>query len=168
VVVEDVSGQVEVLVWPRVYSQTEELWKEGNELIIEGKVRVRDDEISITCDNAKLYEPPREENGPAAKAEPRQAEPAIEKPAPMQAERHRLIINIHQTSDEQGDITRLNRIVALLKTYQGRDEVRLNVQNGGAAIPLRLPNILTGYCQELRSRLAELVGDEGLKVERIQ
>ena len=66
------------------------------------------------------------------------------------------------------DITRLNRIVALLKTYQGRDEVRLNVQNGGAAIPLRLPNILTGYCQELRSRLAELVGDEGLKVERIQ
>jgi DNA polymerase-3 subunit alpha len=168
VVIEDVSGQVEVLVWPRVYSQTEELWKEGNELIIEGKVRARDEEISVVCDNAKLYEPPREEKEPAVKAEPKPAELPAEKPAFPPTERHRLTINIHQTSDEQGDITRLNRIVALLKTYQGRDEVRLNVQNGGAAVPLRLPNLLTGDCPELRTRLTELVGDEGLIVEKIQ
>jgi DNA polymerase-3 subunit alpha len=165
VVLEDVSGQVEVIAWPQVYGRTEEYWQEGNEIIVWGKVRARDDQVSIVCDDVKFYEPPAEgEEAPpipeAVKA-PRET-PA---PAPPPDTRHRLTINIKQTADADGDIDRLAKIIASLKIYPGRDEVRLNILNGGDAIPLRLPNIATGYCPELRQQLVGLVGEDGLQVE---
>jgi DNA polymerase-3 subunit alpha len=166
-VIEDISGHVEVLVWPKTYTLTEELWKEGNELIVQGKVRTRDDEVSIGCENAEYYEPPVEGEETAPVPEPAAIKSPREKttPSPPPEEKHRLTINIKQTSDADGDIARLNKIIATLKIYPGRDEVRLNILNGGDAIPLRLPNIFTGYCPELRQQLVALVGEEGLRVE---
>jgi len=166
-VLEDFSGLVEVMVWPKVYADTDELWKEGNELIIQGKVRVRDEQAQISCDSVRLYQPPQEGKEPAAKPVTRAPEAPAGKVVQEPVERHRLLINLQQTKDEDGDIARLGKIVAILKTYPGRDEVRLNVVNGGAAIPMKLPSIQTGYCPELKQRLVELVGDEGLKVEEV-
>jgi len=174
-VLEDFSGQVEVMVWPKVYADTDELWKEGNELIIQGKVRVREEQAQISCDSVRPYQPPQEEKEPAtrpaakpvARTLPKAPEVPAEKVVQETAERRRLLINIQQTKDEDGDIARLNKIMAILKTYSGRDEVRLNVVNGGAAIPMKLTNIQTGYCPELKQRLTELVGEAGLKVEKL-
>ena len=166
-VLEDFSGQVEVMVWPRVYADTDELWKEGNELIIQGKVRVREDQAQISCDSVRLYQPPQEGQEPVTRRVPRAPEVPAEKVVQEPVARRRLLINIQQTKDEKGDVARLNKIMAILKTYTGRDEVRLNVVNGDAAIPLKLPNIQTGYCPELQQRLVELVGEAGLKVEVI-
>jgi DNA polymerase III subunit alpha len=169
VTIEDVSGKVEVIAWPQIYSQTEELWKEGNELIIQGKVRARDDEISVICDSVNYYEPPGDEEEAAVRPKPETLPadvPSVKTAAPP-PERRRLIINLKQTADTKGDISRLNKIVATLKNYTGRDEVRLNILNGGAAIPLKLPNIYTGYCPELRRQLVELIGEDGLNVEAI-
>jgi DNA polymerase-3 subunit alpha len=166
-VLEDFSGQVEVMVWPKVYADTEELWKEGNELIIQGKVRVRDEQAQISCDNVRLYQPPQEEKEPVAKPVPRAPEIPVEKTVPQSVERHRLFINIQQTKDEAGDVARLGKIMSILKTYPGRDEVRLNVVNGGTAIPLKIPSLQTGYCSELQKRLVELVGEAGLMVEKL-
>jgi DNA polymerase-3 subunit alpha len=166
-VLEDFSGQVEVMVWPKVYADTDELWKEGNELIIQGKVRVRDEQAQISCDSVRLYQPPQEEKKPAARPVTRAPEVPAEKVVQEPVERHRLLINLQQTKDEDGDIARLGKIVAILKTYPGRDEVRLNVVNGGAAIPMKLPNIQTGYCPELKQRLIEVVGEAGLKLEKL-
>jgi len=166
VVLEDVSGQVEVIAWPQVYSQTEEFWQEGNELIVKGKVRVRDDEISIICDSVSFYEPPGEDEELIPVPEPVAAEAPVEKPAAAPpAERRRLIINIKQTTDKDSDIARLNKIIDVLKAFPGRDEVKLNVVNGGEAIPLKLPNIQSSYSPELKQRLVELVGEDGFRVE---
>jgi DNA polymerase-3 subunit alpha len=165
VVLDDVSGQVEVIAWPQVYSQTEEFWKEGNELVVQGKVRAREDEVSVICDRVNYYEPPQEDREPPAIPKPAVAKAPVEKAAVIPVEKHRLIININQTTDEDGDITRLSKILAVLKTFPGGDEVRLNVVNGGAAIPLKLPNIQTGYCPQLKEQLADLLGENGLKVE---
>jgi DNA polymerase III subunit alpha len=166
-VLEDFSGQIEVIAWPRVYSQTEELWKEGNELVVQGKVRARDDEVSIVCDNVSYYQPPDANKLAAAAPRPASrppAPPAPEKPLPAPEEKRRLIINLHQTADKDGDIDRLNRVLAALKAFPGRDGVQLNVLNGGAAIPLNFPSVQTGYCPELKRQLTELVGEDGFQV----
>ncbi|OGO41963.1 MAG: hypothetical protein A2137_04525 [Chloroflexi bacterium RBG_16_58_8] len=84
--------------------------------------------------------------------------------APKPEERYRLVINIRQTADKDGDIALLNRIIAALKASPGRDEVRLNVVNGGGAVPLKLPSLLTGYGPDLKQRLADLVGEDGWRV----
>jgi DNA polymerase-3 subunit alpha len=162
VILEDVSGKVEVIAWPQVFSQTEELWKEGNELIVQGKVRARDDEVSVICDDVKYYEPPT--NGAAENTVPEIPPDKTPTPPP---ERRRLTIHINQTADAEGDISRLNKIIAALKAYTGRDEVRLNILNGGAAIPLKLPSIYTGYCPELRQQLIEIIGEDGFNVETV-
>jgi len=171
VTIEDVSGHVEVIAWPRVYAQTEELWKEGNELIIWGKVRARDDEVSIICDNADYYELPVEGTETIARPVDKPVSKTPEAPSnntPVGfTGKHRLIMDLHQTKDVEGDIAQLNKIVAVLREYPGRDEVRLNVINGGAPIPIRMPNIQTGYSPELKKRLIELVGEEGLKIEKL-
>jgi DNA polymerase-3 subunit alpha len=168
-ILEDVSGKIEVIAWPQVYSQTEELWKEGNELIVQGRVRARDDEVSVICDDVKYYEPPapNDEAPTMHKLKTTKAELPPVKTSTAPPERHRLIINIAQTSDASGDISRLNKIMAALKTYTGRDEVQLNILNSGDAIPLKLPNIYTGYCPELRQQLVGLIGEDGLNVEAV-
>jgi DNA polymerase-3 subunit alpha len=169
VTLEDVSGKVEVIAWPQVFSQTEELWKEGNELIVQGRVRARDDEVSVICDDVKYYEPPAPDDEAVTPLKPKtlaagQSPVKVDVPT---LERRRLIIRIPQTADADGDITRLNKIIAILKTYTGRDEVRLNILNGGEAIPLKLPNIYTDYCPELREQLVELIGEDDLSVETV-
>ena len=172
---EDFSGHIEVIAWPRTYAENEEIWKDGNEIIVRGKVRVRDDEISIACDEAYYYEPPEDEAGaavpaavqPSLRPVQRTPETPAGKPPAESSVKRRLTIGIHQTKDENADIALLGKIIALLREYQGKDEVRLNVLNGGAPIPLKLPNIQTGYNAELRKRLTELIGEDGLKVETV-
>jgi DNA polymerase-3 subunit alpha len=168
VILEDVSGQVEVIAWPNVYSQTEEYWQEGNELVVLGKVRTRDDSVNVVCDSVSYYEAPQDGKTPSKKYVT--AEPAVEKPAPatQPVEKHRLIINIKQTKNADDDIARFNRIMDVLKSYPGRDEVRLNIVNGGDAIPLKLPNVRTVYSPELEERIAELVGEGNCRVETVR
>jgi DNA polymerase-3 subunit alpha len=165
-VLEDFSGQVEVMVWPKVYDQTGDLWQEGNELVVQGKVRVRDDRVQISCDNVRYYQPAQEKK-PIATAEPVIPEAPVEPVAARSTpeKRRRVLISIRQTSDEDGDIARLNRVIAALRVFPGQDEVQLNIINGGEAINLRLANVHTGYCPELEQRLAELVGKDGFRVE---
>ncbi len=165
-ILEDFSGQVEVMVWPKVYAETDELWQEGNELVVQGKVRLRDDQTQINCDKVDYYEPPREREPPAT-TQPTEPEAPKETIAAetKPAESCRLVINISQTSDEAMDIARLNRIIATLKDFPGRDEVQLTITNGGEATNLRLANVHTNSCHELHQRLTELLGKEGFCIE---
>ncbi len=166
-ILEDFSGQIEVMVWPKVFTETEELWQEGNELVVQGKVRVRDERPQISCDNVRLYQPPQGEKETATAPVAKAPEPPAETAAKGPATRQRLIINIQQTTDKEGDIARLGKIIAALKASPGRDEVQINVLNGGAPIPLKLPNVQAGYGPELKKQLAGLVGEEGFKVEKL-
>ncbi len=172
VILEDVSGQIDVMVWPKVYTETDELWAEGNELVVQGKVRVRDEEVQISCDKVDYYRVPDDTEATPA---PQPALPEIPTPEPSPAnedipavrEKHLLIISLSQTDDTDADLEMLNRITAALKTYPGKDEVRLNIVNGGPnPTPLRLP-ITTEYCPQLQRQLAGIVGEESLRVETI-
>jgi DNA polymerase III alpha subunit len=166
VVIEDISGQVEVIAWPKVYERDETLWTEGNELIVRGKVRIREDEVTLICDGAEYYHPPQEEEEPESMTEVRAPEPVkAEVKAPPT--RQWLVIDIVQTADKDEDIARLNDIMTALKTFPGNDEIRLNVLNGGAPVPLKLPNVRADFCPELGKMLSGLVGEDGFRVEKL-
>ncbi|MCX7912242.1 MAG: DNA polymerase III subunit alpha [Dehalococcoidales bacterium] len=167
-VLEDFSGQIEVMVWPKVYAETEEMWREGNELIVQGKVKQRDETLQITCDRVTYYEPPGEEAAAAPPAAKNGNENSPARPNTAQAPpRRRITINIRQTTDTEGDIARLGKIITVLKTHPGQDEVRLNVINGGAVIPMAFPNLTTGYCLDLADELAKVIGNDNFTVDSI-
>ncbi|MDH5695197.1 MAG: DNA polymerase III subunit alpha [Dehalococcoidia bacterium] len=167
VMLEDLDGSIEVMVWPKVYAGTRDLWQEGNILLVEGKVRLRDDRVQLNCDNVRRYQPEISQGGEAVILQPGE-EPIVAEettaytaPAPS----HRLVISISQTSDEDSDIAYLHKMIDTLRDFPGQDEVSLCVTDEEKVINLKLSNIYTNYCPELHQRLVELVGEEGLKVE---
>ena len=156
VVLEDLDGRVEVMVWPKVYAGTRDLWQEGNILLVEGKVRLRDDRVQLSCQYVRRYEPEAAQPGEPVLAEQTTATTPVDS--------RRLVITISQTSDEESDIAYLHKLIDILRGFPGQDEVSLCVTNGEKIINLRLSNIYTNYCPELHHRLVEMVGEEGLRV----
>lgn len=159
-VLEDLDGSIEVMVWPNVYSSTRDLWEEGNILLVQGKVRLKDDRVQLNCDSVRRYQPESVESEAAVTSQPAEA-PIVVAPA----ESHRLVISITQTSDEDGDTAYLNKLIDILKDFPGQDEVNLCLIDDERMVNLKLSSIHINYCSELHQRLAELVGEDGLRLE---
>ncbi|MFC2060716.1 OB-fold nucleic acid binding domain-containing protein, partial [Chloroflexota bacterium] len=166
-VLEDLDGRVEVMVWPRVYENTRDMWQEGNILLVEGKVRLRDDRIQLSCDNVRRYPLETAKIEEAAIIESSDVPVVVEETnaGTISIESRRLVINITQTDDEESDIAYLHKLIDILKDFPGRDEVNLCVSNEEKVINLKLSNIVTNYCPELHQRLVVMVGEDGLKLE---
>jgi len=152
VMLEDLDGRVEVMVWPKVYASTKDLWQEGNILLVEGKVRLRDERVQLSCDSVQRYQPEARGEEPVAEA------------APLVKGR-RLVISLCQTQDEETDIASLHKLIEALMGFPGDDEVSLCLVNEQKVFNLKLSNVYTNYCPELHQRLVELVGEGGLRVE---
>ncbi len=56
--IEDLSGMVEVTVWPETFEQTQDLWFEGNILLMQVKVRDRNGRLQIAAQRVELYQTP--------------------------------------------------------------------------------------------------------------
>jgi len=167
-VLEDLDGSIEVIVWPKVYANTRDLWQEGDILLVEGKVRLRNDRVQLNCDHVRLYQPEAAQvTEPPPTTQPSEelaiAEEIVTPMAPVES--HRLVISLTQTSDVKSDIAYLNKLINTLKDFPGQDEVSLRVTNGDKVFNLKLPHITASYCPELHQRLVELVGEEGLRLE---
>ena len=166
-VLADFSGQVEVMVWPRVYAGTIDFWQEDSELVVEGMVKLRNDRVQLNCDHVRRYQPEATGGEEVITAEPDEISTANVETAGDTAstEGHRLIITISQTRDEDRDIARLHSVVDVMKDFPGQDEVSLRLTNGGKVVNLKLSNMHTGYCPELHQQLVDLVGEDGLRLE---
>lgn len=179
---EDLEGSIEVMVWSDVYTETIDLWEEGTIVLIEGRVQSREDNLQISCKKASRYlpgqspakkpvtvesKPPVVSNGKAAyNAAPAangQRTPASTGPP----KRHRLIISISGTGDNETDVNKLHRVIYTIKEFPGRDEVSLRIINDGKTVNLKLPHIYAGYCPELHEQLVGLVGEDGLRVDTL-
>jgi ribonuclease HI len=86
----------------------------------------------------------------------------------LKDKKRRLIITISQTSTAEVDKDNLYKIIDILRGYPGRDEVKLRVADENKITHLRLFDIYVDYCPELYCRLAEIVGESGLKLEAIK
>ena len=54
---EDLSGTVEVTTWPQVYAKTAGHWKKDKLLVVKGKVQVRNDQVTIVCNEVSVFDP---------------------------------------------------------------------------------------------------------------
>src|SRR5437867_4693611 len=52
---EDLTGSVEVTVWPETYEQTRDLWRAGNILIVNARVKARDERLQVAVQAASVY-----------------------------------------------------------------------------------------------------------------
>jgi DNA polymerase-3 subunit alpha len=176
------------MVWPRIYEADREIWQEGNAVVIEGKVRLRDDSLQLNCDHVRLYQPSseptpgiidttpvQESTIPVSTTTPTPAPPMPvsqnDKPdAPVvtsNGQKQHLVISLGISDDKDEDIARLHKIVDTLKEFSGNDEVSLCLGSNGSTTYAKLPNIGTAYGPELKRRLEELVGEDGVRVDPV-
>jgi DNA polymerase-3 subunit alpha len=167
VMLADMDGKLEVMVWPRVYEATRQFWQDGKFLLVSGKVRMRGSRMQLVCDKVDNYSLDVPVKGKSLTPRPAVA-PAAVTPAgtePVAAKSRRLIISLKQSGDEKADINRFRIITGILKDFPGDDEVSLVVDNTKKVFRLRLSAIRVDYCPELHRRLADVVGEDGIRLE---
>lgn len=154
--IEDLQGTVEVVIFPRLWQETRELWEPDRILVVRGKVSARGQGFSIIADSAtneitvvhspELPEPPTRSKGPV-----------------------HLHITIPRGNDLEQIIQRLGKVYDLLRRYPGRDRFSLYVENGDQGrIQISFPNDTTGHCVELEQELRALLGAGTLRVEPLE
>ncbi len=152
--IEDLNGSIEVTVWSDVYSQTQDLWVEGNILLIEGYVKVRDDRANINCTKARKYEADAEES--PKKVKPQKVE-NHENNNHVSAPR-KLVINIQQSDDSEKDLEHLQHIMKVLEKYPGNDSVQLCIHRSNKITRMDLPGVKIDYCNDLMKELSLAIG----------
>lgn len=143
---EDLDGTVPVNVWPEVYQRTKDLWIEGNIVLIDGKVQNRRDQIQVSVDNARLYQPDEEPE-----------------PPPPPVPKRKIRITVAEGESKEADLARLKSLIDLVKQYPGKDNVFLRVEGVSGGSTMRLP--AAAYSPELHKRLAEIVGEGNVTID---
>jgi DNA polymerase-3 subunit alpha len=141
---EDLNGSIEVTVWSDVYSQTQQLWVEGNVLLVEGTVKIREDKANIHCSRVRLYEPDNGKDDSGASGQ---------KTIPR-----KLTINIRQSDDSERDVSNLQQILAILRRYPGDDTVQLAINKAGVITRLDIPDLKVDYSAALIRELNPVLG----------
>ncbi|MFN3974560.1 MAG: DNA polymerase III subunit alpha [Dehalococcoidia bacterium] len=174
------DGQVEAVVWPSVYETTRYLWKEGNLLWVVGRLRQRDEEVSVSVDEARPYrlpgeppsgeeaqapspatptpEPPRKINGPNGK--PLRNGSRAEAPT-----QRRVILRLQETDNAEADEARLRDALKLLLEHPGPDKVFLHLVSGGRVVQVELPSLGVAFSESLQHLLEEHLGPASVVVE---
>ena len=170
VTLELLGGNIEVMVWPKIYETTSELWYEGSLVEIIGKVRTRNDTLSIHCDNAKNYiidydaptiEPsittPESNNG-QIKRDTKQSTEAKN----LLMGSTNLWIKLEETTDPSHDEHILREVIKTLMNYPGQERVGLKIKSNGKTVTGKLPFVNVSYCTSLHNDLESIVGDNSV------
>jgi DNA polymerase-3 subunit alpha len=155
--IEDLQGTVELVIFPRLWEDTRDLWVPERVLVVRGRVSVRGREPSILVESV---------TNEITTARPLAAEP----PPPPQRARGpvHLRVTVPRSADMEQTIRQLGRAYDLLTSYPGRDRFSLYVENGGQSrIQIQFPNDTTGFCDELEKKLGKLLGTGTITFENL-
>jgi len=156
--IEDLSASVEVTVWPDIYDQTRDLWAEGTIVILNVRVRMRNDRLQLSVQKATAYQ---EGSNPGPDGGNSRAEPRVARK--RAAARRALRVTLRETADTEGDQERLRAVMSALEEFEGEDEVLLAIrQQDGDEVQLELPRARA--CDELSQRLSAALGEQGAVV----
>ncbi len=185
---EDLSGTIEVVLFPRVWQETQALWQPEKLLVVRGRVDAQGKQPKLLADGASdmiqvirptdepVYAPtpqaPREIAEPVppvpySPEPPRRPPPEVVPatpsevggPAPLAGSSRHLLVTLQRSGDERHDIYRLREAHQLLTDCRGGDRFSFILVGGNnGKVQLDFPNDSTTYSPELKARLERLLG----------
>ena len=75
-------------------------------------------------------------------------------------------LGVTETDDPAHDTHLLREVIGLILEYPGRDRVNLDIKTAGRRVVMDFPVVSTGYCDEMRQRLEELLGPDSVAVHQ--
>ncbi len=174
------SGSIEVLTWPDALERTRSIWQEGNLVEVTGKLKTRGDELSVYCDQAKLYDgdnggtngkvhagagehPTVSENGAS-----QYAPQAGSEEAPLADKPRIVLLKMVESDDSEEDAHLLREAMGVLLEYPGEDKLQVDIITKGKRVRLDLPNVTTSHCAKLVERLDELLGAGSIEAHQYE
>ena len=179
------GGQLEVIVWPESLQRTETVWRPGRTVRVAGKVRLRGDQVELVCDDAEEFAQDR----PSGLAEPApkparvngnangharsngngnsKHNPVAPPAEPYGGNGSNRLVRLIVTEDEQRhDANTLREVISVMLEYPGRDRVNLEVRTSGRRVLMEMPVVSTGYCDDLRDRVEDILGPDTVAVSQ--
>ena len=134
--IEDDSGSIEAVVFPKVYSRTKECWAKNQMVLVKGRVQIREESPNLVVDEARLLEKEQEKEIPQEKI----IDWDFEVTLPSQLSPRKLV--------------ELNK---LLKQKQGKNKLALAfVDHSGRVKRLVLP-FGVDYSEELEKEIKKII-----------
>jgi len=178
VTLEGLQGTCDVVVFPRVWIQTKNLWQPERILVVGAKVDAgRRDEPSLLCNWVKTPEqvsvPTESERvqgrgpSPARRlAESVDHDRGKRAPEPLPPPSRTVRVTLTRSGEHDRDVQTLRRVRDLLVDHRGQDRFVIRLV-GGASKPVELafPSETTRYCPELTQKLAAIVGAGAVQME---
>ena len=150
---EDLTGGIEIVVFPKTYAATSGHWHEDAVLLVTGQVKIgRDDEPQLVADEVEEFTVSEEE-----------------------ANRREYLLKIHVQRTHKAAVDKANvqDVVTTLRDFPGDDRFEIYVRNGLWEAQMTLPPGTDGtrFCPELMQRLEAILGSgavEAIPIERGQ
>ena len=208
VALELLGGVVEATVWPEALQRTEEIWQAGRTVRVMGRVRLRGEQLELSCDEAEEFVQDRPStltaNGTGSTSKPngnghygngngngrnsaRQNGngngagyangngngngqgangEADGHGAAVSPASNRLVRLIVTEDDDKHDANTLREVIGVMLEYPGRDRVNLEIRTSGLRVLLDMPVVSTGYCDDLRERVEDILGPDTVAVSQ--
>ncbi|HEY0755367.1 MAG TPA: DNA polymerase III subunit alpha [Ktedonobacteraceae bacterium] len=149
---EDVSGSINITVFPRTYEVMPDLWQEKNVLVITGEVQIRNDEPTILCEKAELFKGLDEE---------------------MNRKQYDVWVTLKLSGSDDlaisNDKMRVQGIYNCVRSTPGRDHYYLLVENGEWKAHLTPNNNTTHYTPDMREKLVSILKGLGdVRVDMVE
>ena len=148
---EDMYGSISVTVFPRVYEQNPALWAEDSVLIVHGEVQMRNDEPTIICESAELFQASEEE---------------------LNRKEYRIWITIRVNGYDQRSLSddkmRVQDVYNYIRNFPGRDRYDLLVVNGEWQTLLTPADNTTQYSPEFHQKLEEILGRGAVEAQVVE
>ena len=75
------------------------------------------------------------------------------------------LVRLVVTEDEQKhDANTLREVIGLMLEYPGRDRVNLEIRTAGRRVLMDMPVVSTGYCDDLKERVEDILGPDTVTV----
>ncbi|MQG21276.1 MAG: DNA polymerase III subunit alpha [SAR202 cluster bacterium] len=170
---QDLIGEIEVVAWPDLYLNTQELWTDGMFLEIHGRVRSRNDDISLVADRVEELNLNVESNTSILQSEANEIIEHKDEPTFVRKEQpdaatnavrsQRFTVIFHETNDVNRDSELLDGLWSVLESHKGDASVRLIiVDHDGERTNLVTPQTIT-WSSELESEIHSLAGLDVLR-----
>jgi DNA polymerase-3 subunit alpha len=135
--IEDTTGKIEVLVFPKMLQANSAIWQEDNVVLVKGRVSSnKDEEPKIVMEKVREL-----------------TEGDLENHSNNQA----ILITLDITGDE--DRERFTRIKDLVQAHEGPAEVIIQINQSGTSKKVKLP-LKVKLSEELKERIEELSGNK--------
>ena len=186
------GGRLEVMVWPEALAETQGVWHPGTMVLVNGLLRDRGGNINLSCETAQVIDASGPEHDeadyPDNEPEPTPQDPDLEPQWAAEPESYpatqpedqeeyapkaappgppdtlQLTLALTESGDPQQDTLMLREVIGVILEYPGRNQVLLSVRSPGRTTLMELPVVSTGYCEDMRLRLENILGEDTVHV----